>query len=122
MMRMRSLRLVLAAAVLAACAGQPAMPDSDAEVTGTVAELLGPSAADYALRMVVAENAPEPRDRSIVHLRRSTPVYVVEAGGRIRRGEVDDLAPGDRVQVWTTGVELRSYPVQVFAVRIHLLR
>lgn len=107
---------------LAACAGEPAMPASDAEVTGTITDFRQSGTPDHPLQMVVTGTEPEPRDRAVVYLRRGTEVSIAEEGGRVRRGSVDDLRQGDRVQVWTTGVELRSYPVQVFAVRVHVLR
>ena len=121
MTRTTSVLLLLLAIVVAACARHPSLADSDAEYSGVLSELLPGGAAGTRFLIVNATHA-EPRDRAIVSVPASAEVRIVEAGGRMRSASAGDLRVGDRLDVWTTGVELRSYPVQVQAVRVHILR
>jgi hypothetical protein len=121
---LRSLILVVAAAAAAACGSGPSLPETDADLAGTLAEFLpGPAVLGAATRVLVEQELPAPRDRTIVLVESGTRVYLVERrGGRLIPASRDDLSAGDQLQVWTTGVELRSYPAQVSATRIHIFR
>lgn len=120
----RSLVLVAAAAAVAACSSGPSLPETDADLAGTLAEFLpGPAVLGAATRVLVEQPLPEPQDRTIVLVESGTRIYLVQRrGGQLTPASRDDLAAGDQLQVWTTGVELRSYPAQVTATRIHILR
>lgn len=121
---LRSLVLVVTAAAAAGCSSGPSLPESDADLAGTLAEFLPNQASlGASTRVLVAQDLPEPQDRTIVDVGSGTRMYLVEErGGRLVPASRDDLAVGDRLQVWTTGVELRSYPAQVSATRIHIFR
>lgn len=121
---LRSLVLVVAAAAAAACSSGPSLPEADADLSGTLADFLpGPAVLGASTRVLVEQDLPTPRDQTIVHVESGTRVYLVEQrGGQLIPASRNDLAVGDRLQVWTTGVELRSYPGQVFATRIHVYR
>lgn len=121
---LRSFVLVAAAAAAAACSPGPLLPESDADLAGTLTEILpGPDVLGAPTRVMVDRDLPVPQDRTIVEVGSEARVYLVEGrGGRLIPASRHDLTPGDRLQVWTTGVELRSYPAQVFATRIHIYR
>ncbi|WP_331025988.1 hypothetical protein [Longimicrobium sp.] len=101
--------LMLMAVVLAAGCGQSTAPETDAYIRGTVTQTDGPSgamlvkAADPAARVESAWVRVNDRTR-------------VERKSLVLRAE--RLALGEIVSVWTTGVEMRSLPVQVVAARI----
>jgi hypothetical protein len=117
---LRSLVLVVAAAAAAACSSAPSLPETDADLAGTLTEFRLDQAQ---IQVLVERDLPEPQDRTIVRVGSDARVYLVEGrGGRLIPASRDDLAVGDRLQVWTTGVELRSYPAQVTATRIHIFR
>lgn len=121
---LRSLLLVLSAASLAAaCARAPALSETP-DFGGTLAEFRQvPRSPGYPVRVVVERpGSPVPADRAIVHVGPRTEVRVVDAAGATRPASLDELAAGDELLVWTTGIELRSYPVQVYALRIDILR
>lgn len=115
---------VAAAAAAAACSSGPSLPDAGADLSGTLADFLpGPAVLGASTRVLVEQELPAPRDQAIVLVESGTRVYLVERrGGRLIPASASDLAKGDRLQVWTTGVELRSYPAQVSATRIHVFR
>ncbi|HEX2209728.1 MAG TPA: hypothetical protein VHG93_18755 [Longimicrobium sp.] len=115
----RSLLLAFFAAAAVACTPGPSLPDSDADLTGTLTEIL-PTPGEPGARVLV-EPPASPDLRAIVRVDGGTRIYVMERGV-LRAASIDDLATGDVLQVWTTGVELRSYPRQVFATRVHVFR
>jgi hypothetical protein len=133
----RSGRLAVAVAllVLGGCAGSPTQPAERIEAaeagpaagaptaSGIVREIVpDPAAPGTRLRLLVEHpGQAEPADRSIVHAGPGTAIFVRE-GGRLRGGGPGDLRVGAEHVIWTTGVELRSYPRQVFATRIEVLR
>lgn len=120
---LRSLVLVVMAAAAAACSSGPSLPETDADLAGTLADFLpGPAVLDASARVLVERDLPEPQDRTIVEVGSGTRVYLVGRSGQLLPASRDDLAVGDHLQVWTTGVELRSYPAQVSATRIHIRR
>jgi hypothetical protein len=121
---LRSLVVVAVTATLSACGQSPSLPETDADLSGTLAEFLpGPAVLGAATRVLVEQPLPEPQDRTIVLVESGTRIYLVERrGGQLTPASRDDLAAGDQLQVWTTGVELRSYPAQVTATRIHIYR
>jgi hypothetical protein len=47
-----------------------------------------------------------------------TAVFVEDGSGKVAEGSVSQLAVGQRVKVWTTGVEWRTDPPQYDAVQI----
>lgn len=103
-------RLVLMlAAVLAAGCGQSTAPETDAYIRGVVTRTDGPSGA-------VLVQATDPAAR--------IDAAWVRVDGRTRVERKDGsagtqgLAIGQTVSVWTTGVEMRSLPVQVVAAWI----
>lgn len=117
---LRSLVLVAAAAAVAACSSGPSLPDTDADLAGTLAEF---RSDETRTQVLVERDLPEPEDRTLVRIGSGVRVYLMEGrGGRLIPASRDDLAVGDLLQVWTTGVELRSYPAQVTATRIHIIR
>ena len=106
----RRLVLMLVAVVLAtAGCGQSTAPETDAYIRGMVTRTDGPSGAvlvesiDPAARVESAWVRVDWRTR-------------VEQKSLVLRAE--GLAVGEIVSVWTTGVEMRSLPVQVVAARI----
>lgn len=119
---LRSLLLILVVAAVPACVADPAAPVGDAEYVGTLTEFLQAPASSDVRVLVERPGAPPPRDKAIVYVGPETDVRILEGDGAARRGSAADLAANDELRVWTTGVELRSYPVQVFAVRIHIIR
>lgn len=118
---LRSFFVVLAFASATACGTGPALPDEDADVVGTLTDFLPEPPVVGGPRQVLV-TVPNPSHRKIVHVNGGTRLYVVEPDGDLRRAQAGDLAIGDELEVWTTGIELRSDPGQVFATRIHILR
>jgi hypothetical protein len=119
---LRSLLLILVVAAVPACVADPALPAGDAEYVGTLTEFLHDPASASVRVLVERPGAPAPGDRAIVYVGAETDVRILEGDGAARKGTAADLAANDELRVWTTGVELRSYPVQVFALRIHIIR
>lgn len=123
MTRIRSLLVAFLAIAAVGCTSGPSIPDSDAHISGTLTEFLEAPARPATARMIVQrQDLPSPDGRAIVHVESGTDIYLRQPDGALRPANVGDLATGDLLQVWTTGIELRSYPPQVFAVRIHILR
>ena len=119
---LRSLFLAVATAAVASC-NSTTLPGSDAEIDGTLTEFrAGPAYLGAPVSVLVEENLPEPEDRTIVHVPNGARVYLIGRSGQLLPADREDLAVGDRLQVWTTGVELRSYPGQVTATRVHIIR
>jgi hypothetical protein len=104
----------------AANAAVEAVSATAPDATGVIRDVLDSPAAPGSRARLLVEHpgAAQPADYSIVHLTAETVVLLSGAGGRLRAGGVEDLRPGTTLRVWTTGVELRSYPRQVFAIRI----
>lgn len=105
----RRLVLMLVAVVLATSCGQSTAPQTDAYIRGTVTKTDGPSGA-------VLVQATDPAARIDAAWVRMDERTRVERKGDALRAEV--LTIGEIVSVWTTGVEMRSLPVQVVAARI----
>jgi hypothetical protein len=57
---------------------------------------------------------------AVVYLPDGTRIYQQRAGGALSTVGTDALMPGAQVDVWTTGVELRSLPPQYFARQVVL--
>jgi hypothetical protein len=105
----RRLVLMLMAVVLAAGCGQSTAPERDAYIRGVVTRTDGPSGA-----VLVEASDPAARVESAwVRVDERTRVERKDGGLR-----AEALAIGDIVSVWTTGVEMRSLPVQVVAAWI----
>jgi hypothetical protein len=124
MTTLRSLFLILATIATAACSGGPALPDGDADVAGTLSERL-PSLACLGCPVRVLVERPAllgVANPVIVEIYPESRLYIVEHGGTARPASAAELAVGDALQVWTTGVERRTYPGEVDAVRIHIIR
>jgi hypothetical protein len=119
--------LVVAAAAMAACSGATTLPPTDAEYVGVLAEFL-PGIASLGAPVPVllkGKGGTAPADEAIVHVGAETDVWIRRRDGSLGSlGRVgrEALAVNDVLQVWTTGAEMRSYPVQVFAERIHIVR
>lgn len=121
MILQRSLAVLLVAAT-AACGTGSTLPDSDADVAGTVARIMeSPASLDAPSAILVEQPEPSTHNQIIVHVGPLTPVFIYERGvpRPATRGE---LAVGDQLQVWTSGGEMRSYPAQVGAERVHVFR
>lgn len=113
---------VLVAAAAAACGTGSMLPDSDADYAGTVARILeSPASLDAPSMVLVEQQEPSTHNQVIVQVGPLTPVFIYERGVP-RPANRAELAVGDLLQVWTSGSELRSYPAQVGAVRIHVFR
>lgn len=116
----RSLAVLLAAT--AACGTESTLPDSDADISGTLTTFLQkPASPNDLSRVLVQADAPAPEDQAIISMNVGTVVYIVERGVH-RLASRTDLYPGDRLQVWVSDWEMRSYPVQVSAERVHVIR
>ncbi|HYR06348.1 MAG TPA: hypothetical protein VEQ60_01190 [Longimicrobium sp.] len=116
---LRSIVFAVATVAVAACGSGSTLPESDADLSGTVSDVR--DSQDASASVLVDEDAGAV-DQTIVHVRSSSRVYLVGRGGRLVAADAGELAVGDRLQVWTTGVEMRSYPRQVSAVRVHVFR
>lgn len=55
---------------------------------------------------------------AVVHLRDHVQLYRREPSRRLTDLELEDLTPGTTVDVWTTGIELRSLPPQYFGRQV----
>ncbi|WP_420128716.1 hypothetical protein [Longimicrobium sp.] len=122
---LRSLLVAVLAFAVSACGGSsPSLPETDADYGGTLTEfLLGPASLDAPARVLVQrDGSTSPPDRKIVEIGSSTRLYLADRNGQPRRASTDDLQVGDRLLVWTTGVELRSDSGQVFATDVHIIR
>jgi hypothetical protein len=116
--------LVFAASAMAACSGATTLPPTDAEYVGVLAEFL-PGIASLGAPVPVllkGKGGSAPADQAIVHVGAETDVWIRRRDGSLGRVGREELAVNDVLQVWTTGAEMRSYPVQVFAERIHIVR
>jgi hypothetical protein len=100
---------MLVTLVLATGCDQMTAPDGDPYIRGTVTRTDGPSGA-------VLVQAADPGARIDVAWVRVDGQTRVERQSSVFRAE--GLALGQTVSVWTTGVEMRSLPVQVTAARI----
>jgi hypothetical protein len=106
----------------AECGQVSALPEQP-DFSGTLAEFRqAPVAPGYTVRLLVEGDSPPPADLATVHVGKKTEIRIVQPGGQVREGTLADLAVRDELRVWTTGTELRSYPVQVFATRIDIIR
>lgn len=104
------------------CGQVTALPEQP-DFSGNLAEFRqAPVAPGYTVRLLVERDAPYPADVATVHVGQKTEIRIVEPGGKVRAGTASDLAVNDELRVWTTGTELRSYPVQVFATRLDIVR
>jgi hypothetical protein len=120
---LRSLVVAVLAFAVTACGGSgPLLPETDADFAGTLTDfVVSDLSLNAGTRVLVEGDTPD--ERRIVSVQGDTRIYIVGGrGGQLVRAGVEDLAVGDRLQVWTTGIELRSYPAQVFAVRVHVIR
>ena len=89
----------------------PAPPD----FSGVVNELrTGSSSTGPAL---VVER---PDGTAVVYLPETARIYLRGGGGTLSAVGADALSPGTQVDVWTTGVELRSLPPQYVARQVVL--
>jgi hypothetical protein len=100
---------MLLAVVLAAGCGESTAPETDAYIRGTVTQTDGPSGA-----VLVQATDPAARVES-AWVRVNDQTRVERKSGELR---AEVLTMGAMVSVWTTGVEMRSLPVQVVAARI----
>ena len=102
---------MLVAVVLATGCNQMTTPEmeTDPYIRGTVTRTDGPSGA-------VLVQASDPAARVDVAWVRVNEQTRVERQSGVLRAEA--VAVGQTVSVWTTGVEMRSLPVQVTAARI----
>ena len=103
---------VLASAVLA-CGSLveplPAPPD----FSGVVSELrAGANSPGPALVV------DRPAGTAVVYLPETAHIYTRGAEGALSVVGADALSPGTQVDVWTTGIELRSLPPQYFARQV----
>ena len=108
MRRYATLLVLLVGTGLAGSCHAVTVPDEPPYVRGTITSL----APDG--RVLVAEPSDEACGGALVSVNRSTDI-LWEGGGRAARA---DLRVGTTVEVWTTGVELRSCPPQVTATVI----
>ncbi len=105
----RRLVLMLMAVVLVASCSESTSPATDAYIRGVVTQTDGPSGS-----MLVKATDPAARvDAAWVRVDART--RVERKGGELR---AEVLTIGEMVSVWTTGVEMRSLPVQVVAAPI----
>lgn len=120
---LRSLFLVVATTAVAACGSDPSLPGTDPDIDGELSEFLGgvPS-LDAPTNVLVEADLPKPWDRTIVNVGKEAAVYLVGARGQLVPTDRGVFAVGDRLRVWTTGVEARSYPHQVTAMRVYIIR
>ena len=105
--------LPILAAAFFACAGpvEPLPPPPD--FSGVVNELRAATAtSDAALVLTRADG------NAVVHLPVGTRLYQQQTGGALSRIALEALTPGAHVDVWTTGIELRSLPPQYSARQV----
>ncbi|HEY0023282.1 MAG TPA: hypothetical protein VGB24_10245 [Longimicrobium sp.] len=108
MVRRLVLMLVAVGLATAGC-GESTAPERDAYIRGMVTQTDGPSGA-----VLVKAADPAARvDAAWVRLNERT--RVERKSGELR---AEVLTIGETVSVWTTGVEMRSLPVQVVAARV----
>lgn len=120
--------LLFPLALLPACSGQiaepapaavAAVPTEAPDLRGEIEDVNPRSGEGLSFRV-----GPDPDGGRtapyVVHVSDSTRILRREAGGEAREAAASDLRPGAVVDVWTTGVELRSYPAQVFATTVLL--
>lgn len=120
--------LLLPLALFPACSGQLAEPTpaAAASVPAEAPDLHGvieevEPRAGYRASFRVGPDPERGRTAPyIVHVSDSTRLLRQEAAGDVRETTVSALRAGAVVDVWTTGVELRSYPAQVFATTVLL--
>ena len=72
-------------------------------------------------RLGFPEGQEAPYEQVVVRAETGMVVLIQRANGSWAGGRADDIAVGDSVRVWHTGVELRSLPPQVFARRIEVV-
>jgi hypothetical protein len=103
--------LLVAAAALLACDAVVEPLQGPPDFAGVVQELRS-GAAGQALVVAL------PDGDAVVHLSGDTRFYRRASTGALRPMDVQSLTPGTRVEVWTTGVELRSLPPQYFGRQV----
>lgn len=119
--------LLFPLALLPACSGQIADPlPAAASVPAEAADLHGvieevEPRAGYRVSFRVGADPERGRTAPyVVHLSDSTRILLRGTDGAVREAAIGALRTGAVVDVWTTGVELRSYPAQVFATAVLL--
>lgn len=127
------LTTVLFVAALAGCQELTAPIADPPDFTGVVdgASLEGDSqeisvdSLSWSYHAVDAPPSYAPPTRGGVHINSRfngqvtlTAVFLEDGSGRLTEASVDQLAVGQRVKVWTTGVEWRTDPPQYDAVQI----
>src|SRR4051812_3942758 len=112
-MRPRTILLaLLATAASMSCSEVPTQPGSKPRVTGTVSRI------DVTRGQLLIAPLSEPLtgfpdvDRVIVNMPSRTEIVRQLSNGRRDRVSLATLEQGDEVEVWTTEVALKSYPLQ----------
>lgn len=123
-MKIIHLWVALLALGTAACQATVTQPETDTEIAGVVREVRVPPGVPGTTVQLLVEHpgTSAPVDRSIVHVNEETTILVRDPAGQLHPGGFGDLRVGDTAHVWTTGVELRSLPRQVFATRVEVIR
>jgi hypothetical protein len=111
-MRMRITSLTLALAVAFGCTEPKA--SGNADLVGQVVNLEAAPSAANARVLIRGAYTADPRDMvTDFVVRVDGPVYLEDGDDSLRPVSVSSIREGDRLRVWTTGVELRSLPPQV---------
>jgi hypothetical protein len=112
--------LLLAIPLISACGTSPTYPEGTADASGLVREILAAPVAPHTVGRVLVEHTsrPVPGDRSIVHIGRETELLLRTRSGSLRPIQIEEIRVGASATIRIRDYELRSYPRQVFAIRI----
>ena len=92
-----------------ACGDTSGPEDTPADFSGIILGLQDQASSEHALETVVERSVG---DTAVVRVMQTTRIYARLADGGLQSVDRHDLAAGDSVEVWTTGVEYRSLPPQ----------
>ncbi|MES2523050.1 MAG: hypothetical protein V4617_10155 [Gemmatimonadota bacterium] len=118
-------KLLIATALLAACAGEPAglsvstLPNASLGAPARSPSLVGVIIAIESGPRVLLEHRPL-RPACQRHARASVGAETRVVWRDGRAGSIGDMRAGQRITAWFGDVELRSCPVQVYATTIVL--
>ena len=106
---------IVAVAIALGCTTEPKVADF-ADLAGEVVSIRPQAANTSARALIRGAYLTNPQDivsEFDVHV--GGRIYVEDARKRLLPASQSEIREGDRVRVWTTGVELRSLPPQVFS-------
>ena len=93
----------------------PADPDGDGAVSSDDPPVCNPNPDHFGTILVVRDPAGPGEDKASVSVAKNVSIGRRGGDGAVREARFADIREGSTVSVWTNGMVLESYPVQVGA-------